>query len=305
VAENFRQVQYRALSDVNWEVYDALILVKRWYEPITLADRPQRIFWNTDVHRREFRSDLTEVQSCLAWMQGLLWMSEYQKSQAQQILSLRAGVPSVVLGFAIALEDYREVPEQRESLLLYCSIPDRGLIHLTMIFPWVRWLVPQARLVITSDFTLWGKEAAQPVYASFFDESRGVDYRGQVNRAELLGWQKRAKIMAYPCQFEEGFCLAAAECMAAGAVPVTTKDFALETTVGEGGVLIAGSPRRFWTRWLYVIRFTWAVVRLLKNESLWAEYSRKGRAKANRDFSPHRVAKEFESFLEALREGTC
>ena len=38
---------------------------------------------------------------------------------------------------------------------------------------------------------------------------------------ELVRWQRQAKVMAYPCTFPEGFCVSAAECMAAGAVPVT------------------------------------------------------------------------------------
>ena len=69
--------------------------------------------------------------------------------------------------------------------------------------------------------------------------------------------------------FEEGFCIAAAECMAAGAVPVTTKAFALTTTVGPAGVLIGGRPRS----WFYRRKFVSAAVRLLTDDGHWRNRS--------------------------------
>src|SRR5207244_6817836 len=50
--------------------------------------------------------------------------------------------------------------------------------------------------------------------------------------------QLEAELMLYPCIFEEMFCISALECMAAGAVPVTTSTGALPTTVGACGILI-------------------------------------------------------------------
>lgn len=50
--------------------------------------------------------------------------------------------------------------------------------------------------------------------------------------------QLSAEVMLSPCVFPEMFCIAALECMAAGAVPVTTHSGALPTTIGEHGVLI-------------------------------------------------------------------
>ncbi len=77
--------------------------------------------------------------------------------------------------------------------------------------------------------------------------------------------QLRARVLAYPCTFPEGFCIAAAECMAAGAVPVTTNAFALTTTVGRAGVLIDGRPRS----WFYRRRFVNAAVALLGDDQHW------------------------------------
>ena len=70
----------------------------------------------------------------------------------------------------------------------------------------------------------------------------GVRFLGKVPRHELVELQKSSKILVYPCTYHEGFCIAAMECIAAGAVPVSTEDFALRTTIGRSGFLINGRP---------------------------------------------------------------
>ena len=117
-------------------------------------------------------------------------------------------------------------------------MPDRGLYYLKDLFPAIRKRVNNATLVITSDFSLWGRATAKDAFVQFFAHQSGVEYLGHVDRRRLVDEQLRARVLAYPCTFEEGFCIAAAECMAAGAVPVTTNAFALTTTVGDAGVLI-------------------------------------------------------------------
>jgi glycosyltransferase involved in cell wall biosynthesis len=153
--------------------------------------------------------------------------------------------------------------------MLYCSMPDRGLYYLKDLFPAIRRRVPGATLAITSDFTLWGKAGARDAFMRFFEGQQGIAYLGHVGRSALVEEQRRARVMTYPCTFEEGFCIAAAECMAAGAVPVTTDDFALTTTVDGAGVLIPGRPRS----WFYKRAFVRAAVRLLTDDQYWLDRS--------------------------------
>ena len=101
----------------------------------------------------------------------------------------------------------------------------------------------------------------------FFDNQPAIEYLGHVDRSRLIAEQLRARVLAYPCIFPEGFCIAAAECMAAGAVP-------LSTTVGEAGVLIDGRPRS----WFYRRRFVNAAAALLTDDRHWLERSHACRA---------------------------
>ena len=239
-------------------------------------------------------SNIDSLARCRHWADVSLTLSEFQR---RRLAAATRGGPLRVMGAPIETADYPDVPEKTERLLLYCSVPDRGLYYLKDLFPGIRRRVPDARLVITSDFSLWGAQPAKDAFLKFFAGQSGVDYVGHVSRPDLVAWQRRARVLAYPCRFEEGFCLAAAECMAAGAVPVTTRRYALVTTVADGGMLIGGHPRG----WLYRRRFVRACVGLLTDDAAWAAVAARGRSRATRDYAPARI---LDNLLDALQHAT-
>jgi len=272
-------VRYVPVTAIGAEPFDLVVLWKHWSDAV--ANRgTRRVFIWTDVHI----PDPASLARCCAWADVSLTLSEFQRNR----LTTATGATEVeALSRApIEVADYPDVPAARERILLYCSVPDRGLYYLKDLFPRIRRAVPDAKLVITSDFTLWGARPARDAFAKFFAAQAGVEYAGHVPRAELVAWQRRARVMAYPCNFEEGFCLSAAECMAAGAVPVTTRAFALTTTVGDGGVLLNGRPRS----WFYRRTFVRACIELLSDDGRWRELATRGHTRALREFAPQRVA---------------
>src|SRR4051812_7778326 len=256
-AESIRGVSYVPVGSARPQEAAIAVLIKKWSDSAEAA-APTRFFLATDVHV----PDPAALSRCVKWSTASAALSPFMRD------SLRAVVPAPgmhVLPPPLALDDYANSSEQRERTLLYCSMPDRGLYYLKDLFPAIRRQVADATLVITSDFTLWGKAGARDAFLRFFDAQPGIRYLGHVDRATLLVEQQRARVMAYPCTFEEGFCIAAAECMAAGAVPVTTNNYALRTTVGDAGVLVSGRPRS----WFYRRAFAKAAVRLLTNDEHW------------------------------------
>jgi len=281
-AEAYGGVAYAPLSAAVAEPFDLAVLVKGWSSAAPAVRAGRRVFFFTDVHT----PDPAAVARACGWADEVLLMSDFQRERLLAAIPSLAARPLRVVGLPVHLPDYTGYAERRENVLLYCSVPDRGLHHLARIFPRVRRSVPDARLVVTSDFTLWGHPSARPAYEALFRGVEGVTYLGRVDRAELVAWQGRAKVMAYPCSFPEGFCIAAAECMAAGAVPVATRAFALPGTVGAGGVLLGGRP----SGWLFRHRFARAVVRLLRDAEEWARRSAEVRADAFRRFAPARLA---------------
>jgi len=275
-----RGVRYQPISASRPREAAVTVLVKQW-SIVADAAGAVRVFLATDVHVPD-RESLTR---CLRWATSSVALSPFMRdSVTHEVPALGMGV----LPPPIALEDYAGAGESRDPVLLYCSVPDRGLYYLKDLFPAIRRRVSDARLVITSDFSLWGRAAAKDAFEGFFRNQPGIEYLGHVDRSRLVTEQRRARVLAYPCIFPEGFCIAAAECMAAGAVPVTTKAFALPTTVGDAGVLIDGRPRS----WFYRRRFVTAAVALLSDDRHWLERSNACRVRAQ-SYGSQAVAAQF------------
>jgi hypothetical protein len=260
-ASSFRGVSYIPVGSARPHEAGVTVLVKRWSEAAAGAG-PRRFFLATDVHV----PDPAELARNIAWSNMCAALSPFMRSS---LIAVVAAPMMHVLPPPLRLADYPNPSDQRGQVLVYCSVPDRGLYYLKDLFPAIRRRVPDATLAITSDFTLWGKAAAKEAFMRFFEGQPGVEYLGHVDRSTLIAQQRRARVLAYPCTFEEGFCIAAAECMAAGAVPVTTNAFALTTTVGNAGVLIDGRPRS----WFYRRGFVKAAVRLLTDDAYWRKRS--------------------------------
>jgi glycosyltransferase involved in cell wall biosynthesis len=279
-----RGVRYQTIGSGRFPDTSITVLVKRWSDVAAQATGV-RVFLATDVHVPE--PDM--IDRCLRWSTQSLALSPFMRDKLKAVVR----APSMgILPPPIALDDYQPIAEERGPIVLYCSVPDRGLFYLKDLFPAIRRRVTDAVLVITSDFSLWGRAPAKEAFLRFFDRQPGVEYLGHVDRARLIAEQRRARVLAYPCIFEEGFCIAAAECMAAGTVPVTTNAFALTTTVGDAGVLIDGRPRS----WFYRRRFVRAAAELLSDDRLWRERSKACRSHAQQ----YAAAAVTERFLAAL-----
>jgi hypothetical protein len=277
-----RSVRYCGQEDVRGGRFDLLLLVRDWAPVAESIEAARKLLLLTDVDQ----ANRPTLPRALAWARRALLMSRYQEERLLMLLGEPfARLPRTVTGLPIDVGDYGEFAVTREPLLLYCSVPDRGLKHLRKILPAIRRRVPGARLVVTSDTTLWGQESQKAKFERKLGRLDGLDYAGAVDRPELVDLQKRARVLAYPCDFNEGFCLSAAECLVAGAVPVTTGNFALLETVGDRGVLIRGRPGGF----LYRHWFARAAVRLLTDDRHWLAMARRARADGLHRFAPRSV----------------
>ena len=124
-------------------------------------------------------------------------------------------------------QDITKVPKR----CLFSSIPDRGLGILLGMWPNIVNTVPEASLVITSDYRLWGVQAPMNnQYVAMVANLKNVTMRGAIRRSELVREQLKAEVLPYPCNYDELFCYAVAEAEVAGILPVTPHIGALDTT---------------------------------------------------------------------------
>jgi glycosyltransferase involved in cell wall biosynthesis len=124
----------------------------------------------------------------------------------------------------------KEVPKIPKRCI-FTSVPDRGLKELLTMWPHIVHRVPEASLVITSDYRLWGVGyAGNEEYVRFVMGMPNVTMLGAVKRPRLIEEQLKAEYLLYPSVYDELFCYAVAEAECAGVFPITTKRAALATT---------------------------------------------------------------------------
>jgi glycosyltransferase involved in cell wall biosynthesis len=146
---------------------------------------------------------------------------------------------TITIDLPVRLQDYKEQVDKIPNRMIFCSVPDRGLMTMAQAFPIIKQAIPDASLVITSDYRLWGvDEPRNDLFVRKFLGMDGVKFLGAIPRLDMVREQMLAVVQPYSCNYAELFCYATAECQAAGAYPVTTSIGALATT--NMGTQVAG-----------------------------------------------------------------
>jgi glycosyltransferase involved in cell wall biosynthesis len=291
-------VCYRSISEFELsQDFDLLIFFRTVMASILDKNRSRiKLFWSTDVPSSGFPPiDFNQLQ-------GVICISPFQQSILLAFYPALHREKTFILDHGIVEDDYygsctpTELPQKAGNRLLYCTVPCRGVEHLARLFPSIRRQVPDAELIITSDYSLWGESPGNEGYRRQFVNMAGVQFLGKVPREQLVRLQLSSKILAYPCVYAEGFCISAIECMAAGAVPVTTDYGALGTTIGDCGRLISGCPGQQ----VYDDTFVCTVVRLLKTEEERIPLARSGRQRTFGKYTWRHIADSFEDIVDAV-----
>ena len=128
---------------------------------------------------------------------------------------------------------------------IYCSAPDRGLKLLLDMWPEIKERVPDAKLVVTGSFALWGvsDEENNRIFKEIYDkvsDLKEVTIFQRLSKHELAKLQAESEVMLYPTDFNEMFCISALECFSVGTPIISSKKAAMVERVknGENGFLI-------------------------------------------------------------------
>lgn len=164
------------------------------------------------------------------------------------------GIPTdkiVLTGNGIDPERFDKRVERQRHRFIYASSPDRGLDTLLEIFPIIREAIPDAELHVYYGFHNWdkaiaamGDEGLKAYRDRIFEglTQPGVFYYGRVGQDELAVELLKSDIWFYPTRFTETYCISALEAQMAGVLCVCTNLSALNTTVGDRGILMDGDP---------------------------------------------------------------
>lgn len=217
-----------------------VVIAFRSPNPMLPSSKGRKIFWSCDQQTAgNYATDIIPVVDhtvVISQRHKEYFLSRYKWPEDKM----------TVLDLGVRTWEYSpdEAPVKVPGRMIYCSVPDRGLEILCKMWPEIKRRVPHASLVITADYRLWGVEHAgnEKHVAMWRPHQTDVKFLGMIPRKHLVEEQLKAEIHAFPCTYDELFCIAAAECQVAGAVPVTSDMGALATT-NRYGMQIRGNPR--------------------------------------------------------------
>jgi len=89
------------------------------------------------------------------------------------------------LGIRASIYDAIGKVDKIPNQCIWCSVPGRGLDRLAQLWPSLVDRIPDIKLIITSDYTLWGGAANDHQHRIKFMGQKNVDYRGAIPRPEL------------------------------------------------------------------------------------------------------------------------
>lgn len=252
---NYDGVAYLPQSAFGWRDERDLFIAFRSPNRYTRTARAAvKIFWSTDQQTvGNFATDVFPYVDrivCISPFHVDYHLTRYRpeyERMGYSDLDIKLGY----FDLGVRVEEYDQQLEKVPGRCIFCSVPERGLEVLQLMWPKIKERVPNASLVITSDYTLWG--APNPLNQEHrlnWLHHSDVDFMGKIPRARLVEEQLKAVCQPYPCTYEELFCISAAECLVAGVMPYTTAIGALPTTnqlgfVFEGNVLDSDWQKNF------------------------------------------------------------
>ena len=130
---------------------------------------------------------------------------------------------------------------------IYSSFPDRGLIYLLQMLPYIKLIYPETTLDIFCDLDNKFVNNRVPdeileIKKLLAQQSSYVTNHGWVSKKVLYQFWHRAEIWIYPCKFQETFCITALEAAASKTLAITNNLGALVNTVSDRGIIIPGDP---------------------------------------------------------------
>jgi beta-1,4-mannosyl-glycoprotein beta-1,4-N-acetylglucosaminyltransferase len=192
---------------------------------------------------------------------------------------------TITIDLPVRTWEYQQKVDPILHRCLFSSVPGRGLSGLLTMWPQIVSRVPDASLVITSDYRLWGVNGTgmEPYLARALSNA-SIQVLGAIRRDKLVEEQLKAQLLVYPSSYEgeELFCIAVAESQVAGNWPVTYDRGALRTT--NMGTLVPEVPEVFVN----------AVVENLLDPTL-AQRQKELQAKAISRFNVERIMDEWKT----------
>jgi len=225
--ENASLFEQRMTSQFNPTEKRDVLIVFRSTNAKSIVANGKKIWWSCDQHTtgmfQEFAPHMDKIVVISPFHQA--YFSQQYNINNTIVTDLPVRVHEYEL--AEGLEPYTKVKHR----FLFASVPDRGLEALWRVWPLIKREIPDASLTITSDYRLWGAGSPRNErYRARWAVREDFAFLGAITRDRLVLEQIKSSIMAYPCTYDELFCISVAEAQCAGVYTITTNAGSLPTT---------------------------------------------------------------------------
>ncbi|MDK2820440.1 MAG: hypothetical protein PWP31_405 [Clostridia bacterium] len=283
----FNGVGYRNIGKFDYrEKWDVMVVVRGQPPRLDLVPAKLKLYWSIEENSNLVK-DWTKL---LPFVKKVITISSFHTQELLKNTEVpRDKIYQTRLG--INDKEYSTVLPKIKNKLIYCSVPRKGLDNMVQIFPLVKKVIPDARLVITSDYTLWGRKPQNEKYKKAFMRIPGVSFLGRIERERLIYEQKTSQLHVYPCTFKELFCISAMECQAAGTPSICSEIGALSTTIRDG---VTGRVVKMKNGSVPIAEFAQEIIKLLKNPIEIARMSKSARERALGYFTYDKIVREWE-----------
>ncbi|AWI25240.1 glycosyltransferase [Flavobacterium pallidum] len=252
---HFDGVEYQDLSCFNRFIdmhYMDVFILSRHIDVMQHKIRAvKKYFWVHDVWAKGTNfGDGDLVRKYQKEFDGIFCLSNWHKSFFQKTHGIDDS-NMIVTQNGIDISNFGGSVVKEKNRFIYSSSPDRSLDVVLDLFPKIRKVLPDATLHIYYGFENFEKSlqySSNPAQKTLYEkiksgmQQEGVFYHGKVGQKDLAKAFLKSDIWLYPTQFTETYCITALEAQMAGALCICTAVGALETTVGDRGILISESP---------------------------------------------------------------
>ena|GEM_PF-1346505 len=261
---------------------DVLIIFRSPNERIRDGANGLKVWWSCD------QKTLGDFKKFSGTVDKIVTISPHHSQYFKDMYGIFDTVP---IDLPVRIWEYDLEIEKIPYRCIWNSMPDRGAMELAQVWGMVVEQVPEASLVLTSDWRLWSPRVGENLlhpYRAAFARLKNVSYMGAVNRRELIIQELQSQVHLNVNKYEELFCIALAETQVAGAYPISSTVGAMRTT--NLGKAIEGSPVDMdWRN--SCVEYT---VELLQDQKRLKRKARKVQHEALNRFSLEKILKKWE-----------
>jgi len=264
---------------------DAVIVFRSPNHRLTPDTKGKKVWWSCD------QSTIGDFAKFSNEVDKIVTISPHHAEHFKNVYGI---TKSITIDLPVRIWEYDLETEKVPYKCIFNSVPDRGLLELAPIWEKIVARVPEANLVVTSDWRLWDRNI--PIdymmkYQMRMSRLPNVTYLGAINRKDMIKHELESQLHVYPCVYEELFCISVAETSVAGAYPVTSDCGAVKTT--NMGKVLPGNPND--VTWQNI--FVDYVVELFQDQKRLQRKARKLQHEAEQRFSLGRILKKWDDLV--------